>query len=377
MPCGSVADVRLPAGRKVFRWMWPLCCCLVIAQTGCTALLSASAVRDAVRDSAESEAVVENDRGSVEDAAAIDAGAGHAADDESFADEPVLVAPGKSAEQALEDAIVRLTKAGRLDEGTQAALMGMLEQSPKQDWPEIIEAFVDSLETSHVAAKPVSTPAAPPSAPESGPATEPTPPQPAEPAPAPVAQATQVPIVAPVPQSPSVEPLIFPVDPPAEAATAAGKAEDAEGSAPTAVTVEYIEPESVRPELSVANACFAMRVRGWGLVDRFAASRFRPGQDVIVYFEMEHLEAREGADGHTTRIDTTLSLVADDGRVVHDWTFEPIEETCPARRRDYFARYVVRIPEAAPGGACRLELAVTDAIGERTAHTSLPLEIVK
>jgi hypothetical protein len=111
------------------------------------------------------------------------------------------------------------------------------------------------------------------------------------------------------------------------------------------------------------------------VVDRFETSRFWPGQDVIVYFELENLASRMTDSGHATRVDTALRLVADDGRMLHEWSFDPVEETCPARRRDYFLRFVLRLPEDLPAGACRLEVAVSDAVGNRTAETGLPLEI--
>ena len=68
--------------------------------------------------------------------------------------------------------------------------------------------------------------------------------------------------------------------------------------------------------------------------------------------------------------------MAADGERVHDWSFDPIRETCPGRRRDYFARYVVRIPATAPVGPCRLEIAVSDTVAGHTAAATLPLEIV-
>jgi hypothetical protein len=132
---------------------------------------------------------------------------------------------------------------------------------------------------------------------------------------------------------------------------------------------------AVQPEFAIRNACFASRVRAWGVVDRFETSEFQPGQELIVYFELDKLASRESADGHTTRIETALKLVAADGRRVHEWAFEPLEETCGSHRHDYFARYLVALPASAPAGPCHLEMAVTDTVAGRTAHVSLPLDV--
>jgi predicted metal-dependent phosphoesterase TrpH len=119
-------------------------------------------------------------------------------------------------------------------------------------------------------------------------------------------------------------------------------------AAPMPPTPESFEPPAVTATApavpagpAVNNACFATRVRGWGNVERFPSTTFRPGQEVIVYFELDQLASRESAEGHTTRIDTVLRLVDASGRRVHEWTFEPLEETCGSHRRDYFARYLV------------------------------------
>ena len=130
------------------------------------------------------------------------------------------------------------------------------------------------------------------------------------------------------------------------------------------------------PALAIDNASFASRVQGWGLLDRFAADRFRPGQDVIVYFELDGLSAGESAAGHTTCIDAVLRLVAEDGGTVHEWSFEPIAETCRAQRRDYFARYVVKIPAKVAAGPHRVAVVVTDTLSGAVAEHSLPLEIL-
>ena len=134
-------------------------------------------------------------------------------------------------------------------------------------------------------------------------------------------------------------------------------------------------PAPVQPVFAVQNACFASRVRAWGVVDRFETAQFQPGQEVIVYFELDQLTSRESAEGHTTRIDTVLRLVDASGRRVHEWTFEPLEETCGSHRRDYFARYLVAVPPATPAGSCRLEVVVTDTIAGRTAQASMPLDV--
>jgi hypothetical protein len=251
---------------------------------------------------------------------------------------------------AVERAVASLAAVGHVDAETEAALVALLQRTDQEDWPAVVDEFVAALATTAAAAaQPVAVGVIPVSIPP----------------------AVPVAVVDPPPTAP--EP---PGDPAADHPSAARSAEaNAPATVPATAASDPPSGGAAGP-LSVHNACFASRVQAWGVVERFAADHFRPGQEIIVYFELEHLEAERAPDGHTTSIDTALALVSAAGERIHDWSFEPIRETCPARRRDYFARYVVRIPATAPVGPCRLEIAVTDAVASRTAATALPLEIV-
>jgi hypothetical protein len=97
---------------------------------------------------------------------------------------------------------------------------------------------------------------------------------------------------------------------------------------------------------------------------------------VIVYFELDRLEIRSSPNGHTTGIDTAFRLLDGGGQRIGQWTFEPIVETCPSPRRDYFARYFLRIPEDAKPGQHRLEWLVTDTVAGATRQAHLDLDVV-
>jgi hypothetical protein len=247
--------------------------------------------------------------------------------------------------------VERLSRIGTLDAAAQTALVETLQATQQEDWPVVIEAFSATLTESHPAKAKAEQ------ASEQRPqphvvAKTTTGAGPEEPAAATAVSSAIV--VAP-------EPPVAPAAPSSPAAT------PAPGPPP--------EPAAaVAPRFTVRNACFASRVRGWGDVQRFPEARFRPGQEVIVYFELDGLSAAESAAGFRTSIDTALRLVGADGRELHAWNFDPITETCPARRHDYFARYVLRLPESA-AGPCRLEVAVTDSLAGTAATATLPCTV--
>jgi hypothetical protein len=318
---------------------------------GCTSVLSTASLRDLVWDGGEPHAAetaaVASDSTESEVAAGDDASAG---DEGGAADSAALDAERREA--AIDEAVERLAKLGAIDEAARATLVQTLERTAPEDWPAVIDAFAESLPpAAHVAAKADLDTVA-------GSAAEPAP------EPEPLAAATAAEPSAAKAAMPDDEAPIVTVAVPEPAA------------APEPLPAPNA-PAPADAALAVENACFATRVQAWGVVERFAADRFRPGQEVIVYFELAGLSATESAAGHTTCIDSTLRLVAADGTVLHTWSFEPIAETCQARRRDYFARYVVRLPESAAAGGCQMELGVIDTLSGKVASATLPLELLQ
>ena len=329
-------------------WLPVVALACLAGSGGCTSVISSAYLRDAWLDAVEHASEPAPD-------AADEAGPTRAArgDRESDALGRDAVGPTDASvaealapatlDEAAAEADRRLARSGGLSDAARGALESTLRSTPRQDWPVVIEEFTAALAAAHLAS------------PATSPATDAPPPTPPASQPE---QPEQVP-ARDDPARDAVDPM--PPLPPATPATAG----------PAAPSV----PERVPPDLRVQNACFASRVRGWGVVDRFETARFQPGQEVIVYFELDQVGSRPSADGHTTRIDTALRILGDDGRRLHEWTFEPLEETCGSPRRDYFARYLVALPESLPAGPCRLELVVADTVAGRTARTTLPLEI--
>jgi hypothetical protein len=311
--------------------------------TGCTSALTTAYLKGLPWDAGEHAADIHDET------------AGGPLTDEPDADSDAAGATGEEAAAAaraaaVEEAAGRLAALGALDTATQDALVAALQRTNQEDWPTVVDEFTAVLAATapRIAAKPEMTPPSVPAPPD---ATQPAP----EPDPLPEPEAVHGADPAAIPSPPS------PVTETVQATQRANAAEP--------------EGTDAGAGLTVRNPCFASRVQAWGIFDRFASPHFRPGQEVIVYFELEDLSASESAAGHTTCIDTALTLVTADGRRLHAWHFEPIAETCPSRRRDYFARYVLRFPEDAPPCDCRVEIAVTDTLAGTTATTSLPLSI--
>ena len=388
---------------------------VAVCGPGCSSVLSTASLKDLVWDAGDHAAELEP----AGDEDLADAG------EDGLLDEggETAAADAERREAAIEAAVERLARLGELPPSVRMTLVETLERTEQEDWPTVVDAFAESLAGSefdpaaareshplpseheaaalageaergggepHTVAKADldaavgETPLAVaplPTEPDQAADDAATP----EPLPVAVTAAAADETVAVASTTPSgisatataTASGIAATDPNLDLATVPGLSatdtapEPAAGEAPAEIAVPEPPPAE---RLTIQNACFASRVQAWGIVDRFASDRFRPGQEVIVYFELDGLSAGESPAGHTTCIDSTLRLVADE-ILMREWSFEPIAETCRARRHDYFARYVVRIPDDAPAGPCQLELAVTDTLSGEQATTSLPLEI--
>lgn len=348
--------LRRPPLPVVFRLCAGL---LLLSQGGCMSTLTTAVMREALRETVDSlaEAAATDEAGSDQDAAVSASLATDEARDDAT---PVISEPkAPSLDMAVDQAVAHLEGVGELDAPTQAALLSILEKTSPEDWPAAIDAFAASLEAYRPRNR---TPAVAASdTPNGASSLEPIPEPPA------------VVVEASRPVGPEPEPSSA-VEPPA----AAAPPEVAEPVITLNEPVAIERAEATPPPasaLAVQNACFVSRVRAWGVVDKFPEAVFRPGQDVIVYFELEAPTARHSPAGHTTSIDTIFRLVSSAGHEIATWDFEPIDETCLAPRRDYFARYFLRIPESAAPGPYRLELMVNDLVAGVSSQAHLDLEV--
>lgn len=381
---------------------------VLIAQSGCMSALTTASLREVLLDTVDSlaEATTRDADALTDDA---DVSASLVQDDADAAG--IISEPAKplSLDEAVDRAVARLTGVGELDPATQATLLSILENTNPQDWPAAIDAFTASLEM-HRPPRPIAAPTPPPlvtvaavapaapdplTFPVAATAHQADPP--AETPAALVIEPARTPATDAVLDFPKPEPatlaIVEAARPVSEERFAAATtlprgvlapvfvAEPVGAEEPLALEAVTgdTEPAAIdvpaSPTFAVRNACFVTRVRAWGAVDRFPEAVFRPGQDVIVYFELDAPTARHSTAGHTTSIDTLFRLVSTDGQQLGQWDFEPIDETCHAPRRDYFARYFLRIPETAPSGACRLEFVVTDLVTGCSTQAHLDLDV--
>ena len=379
--------------------VWTLSCTGLCAQTGCMSALTSATLREALRETATSLLEPTDDDTTPADHASLSASGRPVTQQEQDAlpgqlpaSPPAAKIPAMTLDEAIDKAVERLSGVGGIDPATREALIETLETTHPDDWPQVVDAFALSLEARRsdaassqpVAAAAISESAPVADAPLALAAAEQTVPAPIALEISPPAVVDQPVIVSAAPpsrqESVEVVPVAHRPSQAAAVATALLQLEPAPASPVLAIAPEAPAEAPEPPAVSgpgVRNACFATRVRAWGVVDRFSQAAFRPGQEVIVYFELENLQAKRSAEGHTTSISTVFRLLAADGTpLAADISFDPVVETCREPRREFFARYVLRIPPGTPAGPSRLTWIVSDAVAGTTTTAHLDLTIV-
>jgi hypothetical protein len=127
--------------------------------------------------------------------------------------------------------------------------------------------------------------------------------------------------------------------------------------------------------LAVKNLNFCTEVVSYGVYKSFEQSEFKPGQQVLLYAEVENFKSEETSDGFHTALQSSYQILDSQGRrVAHD-DFALTEEHCQNRRRDYFIRYFLTLPAMIYDGRYTLELTIEDTLGNKIGQSTIEFTV--
>mgnify|MGYP001097145665 CR=1 FL=1 len=127
--------------------------------------------------------------------------------------------------------------------------------------------------------------------------------------------------------------------------------------------------------LLVRNLTFITRVQSYGVYEPFDKNEFVPGQDVLLYAEVENFKSEETPRGFFTVLQGRYQIFDQGGRQVAEQDLSTTEEYCRNPRRDFFLGYFLRIPKGLSPGRYRLQLTVVDVKSQKVAQSSLDFTI--
>ncbi len=119
-------------------------------------------------------------------------------------------------------------------------------------------------------------------------------------------------------------------------------------------------------DLQIRNVAFCRQIQYFGNYERFPRDEFRPGQEVLLYAEVENFKSEPTADGqYRTLLRSTIEILSPNGELRKQIDFAATEDLCRNYRRDYFHNYQFLIPERIPLGPHTLKLTVFDELSGR------------
>lgn len=130
------------------------------------------------------------------------------------------------------------------------------------------------------------------------------------------------------------------------------------------------------PGFSISEMRFCRKVLGFARTEPLSTESCRPGQEVLIYCELEGLRDEEGEAGFRSRLSARLQILPKSGGAPI-WQVELGEQVdvCRRRRRDFFASYRLRLPEGLRAGAYEIRLVQKDLLAEAETSRALPLTI--
>ncbi|MFO0900016.1 MAG: hypothetical protein U0836_21500 [Pirellulales bacterium] len=129
--------------------------------------------------------------------------------------------------------------------------------------------------------------------------------------------------------------------------------------------------------LDVRSAAFCSRVDSYGIYKRLntGPDEFRPGQETLLYAEVENFSSEARSEGFHTSLASRYEIANDRGEIVARHEFPPLEEICANQRRDFFIQHHMQVPKGLPVGRYRLRLVLTDVHARKQGEALLPFAI--
>ncbi|RMG01176.1 MAG: hypothetical protein D6741_05615, partial [Planctomycetota bacterium] len=130
-----------------------------------------------------------------------------------------------------------------------------------------------------------------------------------------------------------------------------------------------------RCEVTIKNLAFVTSVQSWGVYTPFDKYEFSPGQKVLLYAEVENLEAVASPKGYHTAWRCSYEIFDEEGRRIADYEYPSAEEFCRGRRRDFFISCQFALPESISTGKHTLRLTVVDVNSDRIGRASIDFRV--
>lgn len=129
--------------------------------------------------------------------------------------------------------------------------------------------------------------------------------------------------------------------------------------------------------LELRNIEFIQSVDSFGQFKKFPQPEFRPGQEVLLYVEIDNFTSVRNGDIFETVLSGGYEIYDPAGRRVDARKFAEVKDTCQQQRRDFYVPYRIYMPDEVAPGNYRMELTITDNKAEKFGQASIEFRITK
>lgn len=139
-----------------------------------------------------------------------------------------------------------------------------------------------------------------------------------------------------------------------------------------------VQQVSQSARLIIENAKLCTAVTGFGKFKQFESYRFRPGDEVLLYCELQNLsESRKESENEqlvrTCQLDAQVEFLDEQDQIDYVKSFANIKDECKTERKDFYVFFRFKIPNLS-AGKHKVQIRFTDKIGRKTASLATPLE---
>lgn len=127
--------------------------------------------------------------------------------------------------------------------------------------------------------------------------------------------------------------------------------------------------------LDVRNLVFGKQLDTYGCYEEFKTNRFVPGQEVLLYAEVENFSNESTPKGFRISLRCRYEIYNIQGGRVADHDLPETGGYCRNRRRDYYITYRMRMPPHLSSGQYVLKLTVEDLKSKRIGESQLPFTV--
>jgi hypothetical protein len=127
--------------------------------------------------------------------------------------------------------------------------------------------------------------------------------------------------------------------------------------------------------LDVRNLALCQRVESFGQFTEFAAQSFRPGQEVLLYVEIDNFTVQPVGDKFETEMRATYDILDESGQRIRNVELPLDKQLGNNRRRDYYVSYSIHLPTDIAKGSYTLQLTVEDVKGQKSSQASIDFRI--